>query len=183
MSLTDLLADMRQRRHPPEFRIAQPTWPDSLGNALEEIARLLEAPPAPAPTATPVRAAPVEDKERDALIAQVATGLWRLSKRLLPLLSQTDLPKETRSLALTFQTTWNLLKQANVEIREHTGEKVLGGESYDIIAFQPTPGLSFEQVLETETPSIYYCDRLLRPGKVIVGTPETRQAGGPAQPG
>ena len=63
------------------------------------------------------------------------------------------------------------LMQGGVEIQDHTGEDVSGGESFHVLAYEPAPGLRREQGIETVRPTVYYQGSLIQEGQVIVGTP------------
>ncbi|MEV5409195.1 hypothetical protein AB0K60_10220 [Thermopolyspora sp. NPDC052614] len=104
----------------------------------------------------------------------MATGIWRMRNRVAAA------PEETpRSVARHLEMTWDALIQAGVEIRDHVGEPFDLGLSLTVVAYQPTPGLAREQVIEAVRPSIYLGDRAIQTGEVIVGTPDS---GGDASP-
>jgi hypothetical protein len=51
-----------------------------------------------------------------------------------------------------------------------------------IAAFEPSPGLTRNRVIETLKPSVYHLDRMLQMGEVIVGTPPADVPSPPAPP-
>jgi len=155
---------IRQLGMPKEFRIDPPAWPEPTLGLLEEIFRLLQSPPPVSPAA-----GAAESKEWDRFLADIGTGLWRIRQGVARMAKQQELPKGvTRAL----DTTWDVFSQSGLEVRGHDREIVVGGESFRIITWQPTPGLAREQVIETIRPSIYYRDRLIQAGEVIAGRPE-----------
>jgi hypothetical protein len=160
--MRNLIEELRQRRFPPEFRIAGPVWPEELAGRLAELARALSA-GAPAPG---------REHEHDALLAEVGTGLWRLRQRMVDGGGQ---PLEPfRRVYRHLESTWDALAQAGVLIQDHTGDAFDAGQSLKVIAFQPTAGLERETVIETIRPSVYRQRRPLQMGEVIVGTPGPR---------
>ena len=164
----NLWRNLRQLRYPLEFRIDAPSWPESVSDSLNEIVQLMATPPVPeAPMGTD------EAGSQEELIAKLGTGLWALRSRILPLGDQADLSREMRTLFLTFQSTWNEFIQQGVEVKDHTGERVVGGEAFHIVGSQPMPEVACDQVIRTISPSIYYQDRLIQRGEVLVGTPQT----------
>jgi hypothetical protein len=113
-------------------------------------------------------------REHFRFLADVGTGLWRLRQKMVQ--PGTDRPlEEMRRAFRHLESVWDALTQAGMEIRDHTGEPVPEGGVYALktVAFQPTPGISREKVIETIKPSIYYKDQMIQMGEVIVGTPET----------
>src|ERR1700677_3996343 len=80
-------------------------------------------------------------------LAHVATALWRLRRRLVD--PQTGQPREEmRRPYRDLESAWDALEQAGVHIRDHTGDVYDPGYSLVCLAFQPTQGLTREQVIE-----------------------------------
>src|SRR5205823_4748853 len=103
--------------------------------------------------------------------ADVGTGLWRLRQKMVQ--PGTDRPlDEMRRAYRHLESIWDALVQAGVEILDHTGALFDSGMSLRVIAFQPTPGLGHEKVIETIKPTIYYAGQPIQVGEVIVETPD-----------
>lgn len=160
------LADVRQLRYPKEFRISPPPWDEQWLTALEALGK---APAArPVVWAEPPTAQPVADHGR--LFAEIATGLWRLRGQLLD--PETDRPRqEMRRAYRHLESIWDALAQAGIAIQDHTGALFDAGMALRVIAYQPAAGVSREAVIETLRPSVYYENRPIQMGEVIVGTP------------
>ncbi|GGU97678.1 hypothetical protein GCM10010182_12480 [Actinomadura cremea] len=185
---------LRQWRYPREFRIAAPAWPAAALAELTELARLEAAaeeaaaeeaaakaaePPArpaaaSAPPADTLTDVPVQEPAglTGRSLADVATNLWRLRARI----ERMDDPP--RALVRHLESAWDAFADAGVEIKDHAGEPFDHGLAMSVAAYQPTPGLHREQVIETVRPGVYLADRSIQMAEVIVGTPE--RAGGPA---
>ncbi|QFG24224.1 hypothetical protein [Actinomadura sp. WMMB 499] len=177
----------RQWRYPREFRIAAPAWPADVLAELTELARL-EAAAAKAaadaaaaeavatPAADTVTDVPVPDPVPEPVpepagltgrsLAEVATSLWRLSTRI----RRMDDPP--RALVRNLEAAQDALTDAGVEIKDHIGEPFDLGLVMSVAAYQPTPGLRREQIIETLRPGVYLDDRSIQVAEVIVGTPE-----------
>lgn len=169
--LDSLWAAVRQHLYPLEFRIGPPAWPDELATLLERLAKGdLVGPPAES------RSDAVEAERQHArLLADVATGLWRLRQRMVD--PETGRPlEEMRRAFRHLESVWDALAGAGVEIQDHTGAPFRSGLALRVIAFQPTEGFDTEKVIETVKPSIYYKGRSVQMGEVIVGTPEASDA-------
>ena len=157
-----LLKSLRQWRYPKEFRIGAPVWPP---NILTELQRLSNE-------QSEAMSPPPEDEAYPHLLANIATKLWRLRQKMLQ--PGTDQPlEEMRGPYRSFESAWDTLTQAGVEILDHTGTQFNSGLLLRVLAFQPTPGIVIETVIETIKPTIYYKQQLLQTGEVIVGIPET----------
>ena len=162
-----MLDSLRQLRYPPEFRIGPLPAPTEALDTLKSIAVNLES-----------LACSLEGgsrREVDRLLAQVATELWRL-RRKLELLDKTQPPGELRAILRPFQSAWDSIIQSGVEIDEHADEPYDGGMAVEVLTFQPCAELTREQIIETVRPTIYRNGQIIQLGQVIVGQParETR---------
>jgi hypothetical protein len=84
----------------------------------------------------------------------------------------TDVPlPEVRGLYRHLESTWDALAGAGVEIQSHDGTAADPGLSLSVVAYQPTPGLDRDRVIETIRPTVYHHGRVIQQGEVIVGTP------------
>jgi hypothetical protein len=99
-------------------------------------------------------------------LADVATSLWRLRARVDRM---DDAP---RAVVRHLETAWDALTDAGVEIKDHAGEPFDVGLAMSVVAYQPTPGLHREQIIETVRPGVYLGDRSIQMAEVIVGTPD-----------
>jgi hypothetical protein len=110
------------------------------------------------------------------LLTALATRLWRLKQKMVK--PVTDEPLEdVRRTYRHLESAWELLRDAGIEIQDHTNERVPdhGVFAVNQIAFQPVPGLEFDTVIETVKPSVYYKGQQVQMGEVIVGTPHDHQ--------
>lgn len=149
-------------RYPKEYRIAAPDWPD-LAEAMDDLAGLLESAPSGAKAGSEKEAGLLN------LAVEMGTAVWRLQRRLT---AEGELPEELRRLSRDLKSAWDALRQEGIEVKDHTGEKFDSHMALRVIQFQPTPGLTCEQVIETIKPTIYRKDRMVQIGEVIVGVPE-----------
>ena len=155
-------AGLRQYWFPPEFRIRAPEWPaDSaaLLSGLDEKGSQSAA------------SAPSGGGPSIEMLAEVATGLWRLRQRMVDPDSGRPL-EEMRRAFRHLESVWDALAAAGVEVQDHTGMAFHTGLALDVLAFQPTAGVERERVIETIKPSVYFKGRAIQMGQVIVGTPE-----------
>ena len=163
--LTELLSRLAA---PAEFRIALPVVDSAMALGYCDGA-LRAAGDAVVPTSevAPLGLAAVD------VLTDLCTGLWRLRRRMID--PETGRPlEEMRKPFRHLESVWDTLADAGVDIRDHTDEPVpeYGSIGLSVLAYQPTPGLARERVVETVKPSIYVGGRLVQMGQVIVGTPE-----------
>jgi hypothetical protein len=168
--LRTLFDTVRQWRFPPELRIAEQKAPDGLDEVVEALRGLA------AGVRPPGRGDGDDRGDRGerfdpATVAAVATGLWRARRRLVDPATGRPHP-EARLTFRHVRSSWDALTEAGVLIQDHDGEAFESGQLLEVIAFQPTPGLSRETVTETIRPSVYLRGRCLQIGQVMVGIPE-----------
>lgn len=152
-------SSLRQLRYPREFRIPPPVWPADIRAQLRGIAELLQ------------KSHVDTDGPKPRLLSDLSTGLWRLRKGMIN--PETGRPlEEMRRAYRHFESVWDALSSEGVKIYDHTGEPFDRGKSLRVTAFEPTPGLGRDTIIETVRPTIYFNDDLIQTGEVIVGTPE-----------
>lgn len=94
-------------------------------------------------------------------LSDVATAVWRLQNKV------TEGPALRHVRAVV-----DALTAAGVETRQYDRIAFDSGMKLRVLAFEPTPGLTGEQVIETVRPSVHVEGRLVQLGEVIVGIPE-----------
>ncbi len=102
---------------------------------------------------------PVEIDER--ALAELAVAVWRLHRKA------PDGPLHRHVLGVS-----DALTALGVQTQEYEGLAYTAGLQLRVLAFQPTPGLEDERVLETVGPAVTVHGGLIRMGEVIVGIPE-----------
>ena len=114
-----LSALFRQCRHPAEFRIQKMAISENIDELLMPAIEVAKSCADPVPEAGhPGSSA---DLNHIRFINDLATGLWRLRKRIFD--EETGEPKsEMKKLYRHFEATWDVLMNAGVEIQDHTGE-------------------------------------------------------------
>lgn len=121
----------------------------------------------------------VEDSLNSGLILRIngdfwidiAGAVWKLRQIVKdPITHETR--DEMRSLTRHVDAIWDALATVGVDIQDHTSLPFDSGQSLEVLAFQPTAGVTREIVIETVKPSIYLKGNRLQMGQVIVATPE-----------
>jgi hypothetical protein len=97
------------------------------------------------------------------LLADLATGLWRLRRRFLD--SADGRPLRDVDALL------DRLREEGLEIQDHDGQVYDATQSLRVAAFQPMPDLKREVILETLKPTVYLRGERIQTGEVIVGVP------------
>jgi hypothetical protein len=169
-----LSATVRQLAQPPEFRIQTVAWSPEILELLEKLAGSMQPEIVPSGFSEREEAASYQELMSFLinLLADVGTGLWRLRQKMVEPGTEQPLDEMRRAFR-HLESTWDVLLQAGVEILDHTGEPVPEGGIYALkaIAYEKTPGINREQVVETVKPSIYFRKQMIQMGEVVIGTP------------
>lgn len=107
---------------------------------------------------------------------EVATNAWRAKAKMLD--PETKEPRE--EMVRVFRHIENILEGINLmglRLWDPIDELYDSGMALKVVAFQPTAGMQKERVLETVRPSVYWNDKLIQMGEVVVGTPESSVSG------
>lgn len=105
-------------------------------------------------------------------LAGVAVHLWRIKKRMT---NENGEPlEEFRRNFRHVQAALDDLTNSQIEIKDFDHQIIPenGVLSIRVLAYQPTAGISSEQIIETVKPAIYYKGETIQHGEVIVGIPE-----------
>ncbi len=159
-----------------------------LDKALAEVQALKNAPPSAAPASPPpppaaVPPAPIAPAEAtgpaapaeqsnplDAPLAVLATNIWRAQARMLD--PKTGEPREEhRRLYRHIEGALEAFNTMGVRLSDWLGQPYDSGLPVKVLSFQPTPDLSRDTVIEAVRPAVFWQDRLLQVGEVIVGIP------------
>lgn len=95
-------------------------------------------------------------------LAELAVAVWRLRNKA------PEGPTARHVLGVA-----DALEVLGVEARDYDGAAYASGMQLRVLAFQPTPDLVEERVLETVRPAVYLRGKVISMGEVIVGIPET----------
>jgi hypothetical protein len=161
----------RQMLFPREFQIPDSPWKEGEVEQLEQIAvRVEEMSRARIEVDGSRDQARIKQKRND-FLSEIGTGLWRLRQKMTQ--PGTDKPtEEMRRAYRHLESIWDTLQKDGVNIYDHTGQDFDAGKSLKVLAFQPSPGLRRERVIETIKPTVYVGEEMIQMGEVIVGTPE-----------
>ena len=110
-----------------------------------------------------------------ALLADLATGLWRLRQRFLDEAGQPQgaLRRPLRDVDMLLSR----LREEEIEIQDHTGQAYDPSLSLRVAAFQPMAGVERDRIVETLKPTVYHRQQRIQVGEVIVAIPEHRGQG------
>lgn len=103
--------------------------------------------------------------------ANIVTNAWRAKLKMVD--ADTNEPTETmKRVYRHIEAIFDALKQMGIEHTDPAGRTYDSGMALKVVTFEPTPGLSKEEIKETIKPSVTWQGRLIQMGEVIVGTPQ-----------
>lgn len=131
-------------------------------------------PVAPQPIAPVDATGPAEPGADDAMagsLATLATHVWRAQSKMVD--PGTGEPREeTRRLYRHIEGAIDTFAAMGVRLSDWLGQPYDAGLPVKVISFQPTPDLVRDTVIEAVRPAVFWQDRLLQVGEVIVGIPQ-----------
>lgn len=107
-------------------------------------------------------------------IAEVCTHLWRLQNKLLGSDNKTPLPGLERAYR-HLEAAQDTLRRLGYRVVDHTGESYKEGTVLKVLDYEKVPDLNHEKIVETIKPSVFFGDKQIQIGEVIVGVPENKQ--------
>lgn len=152
---------IRQWRYPPEFRIEAPKASPEVLVILKKLEELIKS-----------GFTFQEDETLFNLVAELATGLWRLRRRLQGI---PEGHEDVRRAKRICQAIWDAMEEKGIMVHDHNGEDYNPGMMVEVLTFQEDKALAKEQVIETVKPSVFLRGRLIQWGVVIVGTPSKKE--------
>ncbi len=155
----------------PRFLARFPEAPLAL--ALDELqgldglaAKLTELAQQP-PPAAPAASAELSPET----LAALATNVWRARAKLID--TATGLPFDDARRAMRhLESALEGMQQLQLVIKDYSNETFDPGMPLKVLAYQPTPGLERDTIVEVLRPTILWRDKVLQLGEVVVGTPE-----------
>jgi hypothetical protein len=130
--------------------------------------------PTPPPAAAPAPGAPAPAEEETAALStalgDLATQVWRARGRIID--PATGEPREEmKRVHRHIEGALDVLKQLGLTMNDWVNQPYDAGLPVKVLAFQPTPGLTRDTILEAVRPTVIWKDRLLQMGEVVVGIP------------
>jgi hypothetical protein len=121
----------------------------------------------------------ITGKPLESLIA-IITYVWRIQDRIIDrhtLEPKESLPaEEVKKLSKYTEQIIDKLKHIGFEIKDRVGEQFDYGLPENVVATKPQPGLSHETVIETLMPTIYFQNKTIQRGEIVIATPESPKA-------
>lgn len=102
---------------------------------------------------------------------EVAVNAWRARRRMTDKHTG-EVKDEHKSTYRSIEGIIASLQGIGFELRDREGEGYDFGLPEKVIASEKRSGISREIVAETIRPSIFYRDQLIKPGEIIIATPE-----------
>lgn len=103
----------------------------------------------------------------------IATQAWRARKKMVDD-ENGEARDDMKRVFRHVESIFNALSGIGIEIRDMQGRPFDSGMALKVVSFEPTPGLSKEEITETIKPTILWRERIIEVGEVIVGTPQAK---------
>ncbi|MCE9588848.1 MAG: hypothetical protein K8R57_11115 [Verrucomicrobia bacterium] len=121
----------------------------------------------------------ITGKPLEALMA-IITYVWRIQDRIIDKhtmdAKESISVEELKKLSKYTEQIIDKLKSMGFEIKDRLGEQFNYGLPENVVATKPQPGLTHETVIETLMPTIYFQNKTIQRGEIVIATPETPKA-------
>jgi len=118
------------------------------------------------------RAEPSVADANEKAVASIATNAWKAKSRLKDAGSVED-NNVLKRINGDVERIWSVLvEDLGLEIKDHTGKDFDYGMALKVVTTQPTAGINKERVIETIKPTIYWKNKIIQIGEVVVATPQ-----------
>ena len=151
--------------YPQEFRIDTPKYLE-LSKSIKALNDSLRQPPDLS------RGMSDEIEAFIAMAIDVGTLVWRVQKRLSMMGSPS---KEFNRISRDIASTYDALSNKGIEIKDHNGQDYVHGMILRVVTSEPVKNLTQTQIIETLKPTIFYREKIVQMGEVIIGVPEKNQ--------
>jgi hypothetical protein len=101
----------------------------------------------------------------------IATNAWRARKKMVNN-ENGEVKDEMKRVFRNIEAIFDALSEIGIDISDMQGRVYDPGMALKVISFEPSLGLSKEEIIETVQPTIAWKGKLIQLGEVIVGTPE-----------
>lgn len=164
---------LNQLKYPREFKIKPASLSDEDVKGLYELLKML---PDLDNAKSDIEAKSSEDhadnKQLLKIIVELLVIFWRMEKRIDQLKNANTIESDNYYKIIRYlSNAQDVLSKNDFEISDHANEINTGGEAYKVIAYQPEESFTEERVIETIKPTIYFKNKILQRGEVIVGQP------------
>lgn len=105
---------------------------------------------------------------------EIAIHAWRARRRMIDKHTE-EVREEHKATYRSIESILATLNSVGFALRDREGENYDFGLPEKVIASEKRPGISREIVAETIRPSIFYNDQLIKPGEIIIATPENAE--------
>lgn len=105
-------------------------------------------------------------------LAVIATNAWRAQNKMIDPMTR-EAKEEMKRVYRYIETIIESLAQIGIQIIDPVGRQYDSGMALNVLSYEPTPGLTNEEIKETIKPSIALNGHLIQMGEVIIGTPQT----------
>jgi hypothetical protein len=105
-------------------------------------------------------------------LTTTATNMWRAKNKMIDRESG-EARDEMKRVYRHIEAVLISLNSLGFEVHDLQGRPYDSGMPLKVVSFEPTPGLSREEITEMIKPTIMWRGQLMQIGEVIVGTPQS----------
>jgi len=106
-------------------------------------------------------------------LSNIATNAWRARKKMVDA-DNGETKEEMKRVYRHIEDQFDSLEQIGIKVRDLRGCPYDAGMKLKVISFEPQPGLSKDEIIETIKPTVTWHGQYIQIGEVIVGIPQSK---------
>ncbi len=111
-------------------------------------------------------------------VTELATGVWRMQKRLMSERVADDAARVSGALRLA-ETALDDARTAGLDVRDFVGQRQWSGLPINVLAYERSERCAVETIIEAVRPALFFGDRPIQRADVVVGTPDLQSSAPP----
>jgi hypothetical protein len=148
------------------FEISKPSWPDE-DKFIESVTANVKAILGTADCLSEIQ--PEIPSKIIRGMADIATSSWKAKAKMRD--ASGEVLDEMKRVYRHIEAILKTLEEAGVEVKDHTGDDFDYGLPLKVVTTQPTQGVTRERVVETIRPTVYWQQKIIQMGEVVIETP------------
>ena len=112
------------------------------------------------------------------VVTELATGVWRMQKRLMSERVADDAARVSGALRLA-EAALDDARTAGLDVRDFVGQRQWSGLPINVLSYEKSERCAVETIIEAVRPALFFGDRPIQRADVVVGTPDLQSSAPP----
>lgn len=109
------------------------------------------------------------------VVTELATGVWRMQKRLMSERVADDAARVSGALRLA-EAALDDARTAGLDVRDFVGQRQWSGLPINVLSYEKSERCAVETIIEAVRPALFFDDHPIQRADVVVGTPDLQSS-------